>query len=202
MRGPGSTSEDSASQLNATVRPPGLSFMDRKSVVLVSHELSLSGGPLLLMELGSVLRRSGAHVLWVTGNKKETTSDPMVVSLERKLLSHELQILPASGTRTVKALTTADLVILNTAAAGKWVDRTLKGEVKKVLAKTLWWIHEMRGHYFTMEYVKHLPEVAGVVIDSHATAEYWRTRTRERLRFAQLGSQRIQFCDFQRFEGM
>jgi hypothetical protein len=74
--------------------------------------------------------------------------------------------------------------------------------VKKVLAKTLWWIHEMRGHYFTMEYVKHLPEVAGVVIDSHATAEYWRTRTRERLRFALLGSQRIQFGDFQRFEGM
>jgi hypothetical protein len=51
-----------------------------------------AGGPLLLMELGSVLRRSGAHVLWVTGNKKETTSDPMVVSLERKLLSHGLQV--------------------------------------------------------------------------------------------------------------
>jgi hypothetical protein len=48
MRGPGSTSEDSASQLNATVRPAGLSFMDRKSVVLVSHELSLSGETLKL----------------------------------------------------------------------------------------------------------------------------------------------------------
>ena len=93
--------------------------------------------------------------------------------------------MPARGVTTATALTTADLVILNTAVAGKWIDTiVMKGDVKKVLAKTVWWIHEMRGHYFVMEHVKHLPQVAGVMIDSYATAEYWRTRTRERLRFA------------------
>lgn len=42
----------------------------------------------------------------------------------------------------------------------------------------------MRGHYFKVEYVKHLPFVAGAMIDSHTTAEYWKNRTRERLRYA------------------
>lgn len=40
----------------------------------------------------------------------------------------------------------------------------------------------MRGHYFRLEYVKNLPFVAGAMIDSHITAEYWKNRTQERLR--------------------
>lgn len=75
----------------------------------------------------------------------------------------------------------ADLVVLNTAVAGKWLEGVLKENVKQVLPKVLWWIHEMRGHYFKLEYVKHLPFVAGAMIDSHTTAEYWKNRTRERL---------------------
>lgn len=39
----------------------------------------------------------------------------------------------------------------------------------------------MRGHYFDMEYVKHLPFVAGAMIDSYTSAEYWKNRTRENL---------------------
>lgn len=75
----------------------------------------------------------------------------------------------------------ADLVVLNTAVAGKWLDDVLKDNVPRVFPKVLWWIHEMRGHYFKLEYVKHLPLVAGAMIDSHTTAEYWKNRTHERL---------------------
>jgi len=42
----------------------------------------------------------------------------------------------------------------------------------------------MRGHYFNVEYVKHVPFVAGAMIDSHTTAEYWKNRTKERLKYA------------------
>lgn len=42
----------------------------------------------------------------------------------------------------------------------------------------------MRGHYFKVEYVKHLPFVAAAMIDSYATAEYWKTRTRERIGYS------------------
>jgi len=51
------------------------------------------GGPLLLMELGSILQRSGAHVFWITANKKKTTSDLVVQSLEKKLLNQGIQVL-------------------------------------------------------------------------------------------------------------
>jgi hypothetical protein len=71
---------------------------------------------------------------------------------------------------------------LNTAVAGKWLDPVLKNHVPEVLPKILWWIHEMRGHYFKLEYVKHLPFVAGAMIDSHTTAEYWKSRTSDRLK--------------------
>ena len=60
----------------------------------------------------------------------------------------------------------------------------LKDNVPRVLPKVLWWIHEMRGHYFKLEFVKHLPHVAGAMIDSHITAEYWKNRTKERLGYA------------------
>lgn len=73
------------------------------------------------------------------------------------------------------------MIVLNTAVAGKWLDAVLKENVVKVLPKILWWIHEMRGHYFNADLVKHLPFVAGAMIDSHATAGYWKNRTQARL---------------------
>lgn len=76
----------------------------------------------------------------------------------------------------------ADVIILNTAVAGKWIDSALHDDLDHILPKVLWWIHEMRGHYFSYDLVKHLPKVAGVIIDSHATAEYWRNRTAVELR--------------------
>ena len=94
------------------------------------------------------------------------------------------QVFSAKGQKAIDTALKADLIVLNTAVAGKWLDAVLKEYVPRVLPKALWWIHEMRGHYFKVEYVKHLPFVAGVMIDSHTTAEYWRNRTQERLRYA------------------
>ena len=73
------------------------------------------------------------------------------------------------------------------------MDAALKEKVSNVLPKVLWWIHEMRGHYFKVEYVKHLPFVAGAMIDSHVTAELWKNRTRERLGY--LSSYLHVLCD-------
>ncbi|KAF8022782.1 hypothetical protein BT93_F0329 [Corymbia citriodora subsp. variegata] len=160
--------------------PSPLEFMKSKLVLLVSHELSLSGGPLLLMELAFLLRGVGSEVVWIT-NQKPTEPDDVIYSLEHKMLDHGVQVLSAKGQTAVDIALKADLVVLNTAVAGKWLDAVLKDNVPSVLPKILWWIHEMRGHYFKVEYVKHLPYVAGAMIDSHTTAEYWKTRTQERL---------------------
>ncbi|XP_010060989.2 uncharacterized protein LOC104448789 [Eucalyptus grandis] len=162
------------------VSPSPLEFMKSKLVLLVSHELSLSGGPLLLMELAFLLRGVGSEVVWIT-NQKPAEPDDVIYSLEHKMLDHGVQVLSAKGQKAIDIALQADLVVLNTAVAGKWLDAVLKDNVPSVLPKILWWIHEMRGHYFKLEYVKHLPYVAGAMIDSHTTAEYWKTRTQERL---------------------
>ncbi|OMO87518.1 Glycosyl transferase, family 1 [Corchorus capsularis] len=160
--------------------PNPLVFMKSKLVLLVSHELSLSGGPLLLMELAFLLRGVGAEVVWVT-NQKPTETDDVIYSLEHKMLDRGIQVWSAKGQEAVNTALKADLVILNTAVAGKWMDAVLKEHAAQVIPKVLWWIHEMRGHYFKLEYVKHLPFVAGAMIDSHTTANYWKNRTSERL---------------------
>ncbi|KAA8531923.1 hypothetical protein F0562_006360 [Nyssa sinensis] len=169
----------SPSPIRATPSP--LSFMKSKLVLLVSHELSLSGGPLLLMELAFLLRGVGAEVCWIT-NQKPSTTEEVIYSLEHKMLDRGVQVFSAKGQEAIDTALKADLVVLNTAVAGKWLDAVLKENVPRVLPKVLWWIHEMRGHYFKMEYVKHLPLVAGAMIDSHITTEYWKNRTQERLR--------------------
>ncbi|CAA0813341.1 UDP-Glycosyltransferase superfamily protein [Striga hermonthica] len=157
-----------------------LSFMKSKLVLLVSHELSLSGGPLLLMELAFLLRAAGTRVVWIT-NQKPTELDEVIYSLEERMKDRGVEVLPAKGQEAVDTALKADLVVLNTAVAGKWLDVVLQDNVPRVLPKVLWWIHEMRGHYFKLEYVKHLPFVAGAMIDSHTTADYWKNRTHERL---------------------
>ncbi|KMT20709.1 hypothetical protein BVRB_1g006840 [Beta vulgaris subsp. vulgaris] len=157
-----------------------LYFMKSKLVLLVSHELSLSGGPLLLMELAFLLRGVGAEVVWIT-YQKPSEADEVVYSLENKMLDRGVQIFHARGQKAIDTALKADLVVLNTAVAGKWLDAVLKDNVPRVLPKILWWIHEMRGNYFKLEFVKHLPFVAAAMIDSHTTAEYWKNRTKERL---------------------
>lgn len=158
-----------------------LSFMKSKLVVLVSHELSLSGGPLLLMELAFLLRGVGAEVCWIT-NQKPSEADDVIYSLENKMLDRGVRVLSPKGQEAIDTTLKAHLVVLNTAVSGKWLDAVIRENVPRVLPKVLWWIHEMRGHYFKMEYVKHLPLVAGAMIDSHVTAEYWKNRTQERLK--------------------
>ncbi|XP_078157022.1 uncharacterized protein LOC144552872 [Carex rostrata] len=158
-----------------------LEFMRNKLVLLVSHELSLSGGPLLLMELAFLLRGVSSKVVWITYPKTDEAND-VTSRLEHKMLNHGVELINAKSQEAIDMALRSDLVILNTAVAGKWLDGVLKEKVHQVLPKVLWWIHEMRGHYFKLEYVKHLPYVAGSMIDSYVTAAYWKNRTRERLK--------------------
>lgn len=157
-----------------------MDFMRSKLVLLVSHELSLSGGPLLLMELAFLLRNAGAQVIWIT-YQKSAEENEVTHTLEHKIMNRGLQVLSAKSQEAIDTALKADMIVLNTAVTGKWLDAVLKKHLSQVLPKILWWIHEMRGHYFKLDYVKHLPFVAAVMIDSNTTAEYWKNRTHERL---------------------
>ncbi|KAG0470953.1 hypothetical protein HPP92_015499 [Vanilla planifolia] len=176
-----------------------LGFMRSKFVLLVSHELSLSGGLLLLMELAFLLRNVGTEVAWMTYQKPAEDSEAIYIwnirywigACRAFILHHIVQLAirtspgsSSSGQDAVNTVLKSDMIILNTAVTGKWLEAVLKEHITEVLPKILWWIHEMRGHYFKLDYVKHLPYVAGAMIDSHSTAEYWKSRTSERLGIA------------------
>ncbi|MED6118388.1 hypothetical protein PIB30_002094 [Stylosanthes scabra] len=122
------------SSLQLANAPSPLDFMKSKLVLMVSHELSLSGGPLLLMELAFLLRGVGADVVWIT-NQKPPEPDQVIYSLESKMLDRGVQVLPAKGEKAVETAIRSDLVILNTAVAGKWLDAVLKEKVSLVLPK-------------------------------------------------------------------
>ena len=86
-------STDNQVNRNAQAPTPNpLDFMKSKLVVLVSHELTLSGGPLLLMELAFLLRGVGAEVVWVT-NQKPSQPDDVMYSLEHKMLDRGVQVI-------------------------------------------------------------------------------------------------------------
>lgn len=68
-----------------------LDFMKSKVVLMVSHELSLSGGPLLLMELAFLLRGVGSDVVWITA-QKPPQPDQVIYSLESKMLDRGVQV--------------------------------------------------------------------------------------------------------------
>ncbi|KAJ8439206.1 hypothetical protein Cgig2_003419 [Carnegiea gigantea] len=171
-------SSSSASSSQASSNP--LYFMKSKLVLLVSHELSLSGGPLLLMELAFLLTHVGAEVVWIT-YPKPTEGDNVAYSLENKMLDRGVQVISTKDQKAIDIALRGDLVVLNTAVAGKWLDLVPKDSLPRILPKILWWIHEMRGHYFKLDFVKHLPFAGGAMIDSHITAGYWKNRTEGRL---------------------
>ncbi|KAK7351719.1 hypothetical protein VNO77_11367 [Canavalia gladiata] len=124
-------------------------------------------------------------------------SAPTALQLNKSVNSKPpMKVLPAKNEKAIATALKADLGILNTAVAGKWLGVIPKEKVSHVLSKVLWWIHEMRGHYFKLEYVKHLPFVAGAMIDSQATAEYRKNRTNGRLGVSCGKGQDLFLCSF------
>ncbi|KMZ59347.1 UDP-Glycosyltransferase superfamily protein [Zostera marina] len=157
-----------------------LEFMRSKKVILISHELTLSGGPLLLMELAFLLRVVDAKVVWIT-NQHTDEKNKVTHSLVHKMLDRGVQVSYPRTKEALDATLKSDLIILNTAVSGKWLDNILQENGQGILPKVLWWIHEMRGHYCSLDYVKNLPSVAGTMIDSHISADFWKNRTHNRL---------------------
>ncbi|KAM2044441.1 hypothetical protein ACFX1T_008760 [Malus domestica] len=95
---------------------------------------------------------------------KSLDTDAATYSLEHKMLDQGVQVLSENGQETLNTALKADLVVLNIAVSGKWLEVVLRENVPRVLPKVLWWIHEMCGHYFKLDYVKHLPLVAGAEV--------------------------------------
>ena len=133
-----------------------------KRILLVSHLLSQSGAPLLLVETASALAKSGARVaLTNLGPKEPVFCIPTVEGL---------RVIPAGESFTEAY--NADLIIANTAATKEWVNDLLTLHPDSG-SKLIWWIHEMETEYYGRG-MNGLSLAGAVIFDSHASYRLWR----------------------------
>lgn len=132
-------------------------------VLLVSHQLDLSGGPLFLTELGGAMVRSGADVRLVNLTPRPST---------HHLATRQgigLCSLPASFAHASRA----DLVLVNTAVAKTWIREWLTRDPAGAV-KLVWWIHEIDTDRFARQ-MDASGAVAALLFDSHASLRQWQS---------------------------
>src|SRR3979490_674310 len=128
-----------------------------KRVLLVSHLLSQSGAPLLLIETASALAKSGVRVaLTNLGSQERLFRIPTVEGL---------RVVPVNQSFTEAY--NSDLIIANTAATKEWVDELLALHPDSG-SKLIWWIHEMETEYYGKG-MNSLYLAGAVIFDSHAS---------------------------------
>ena len=146
-------------------RPGRLPSLASKNVLLLSHELQLSGAPIELLELGAEMAASGAMVRvaglkgdGVAGNPAARYNIPLVPLPDAERIARQ-----------------SDLVVLNTSSAISR-DWFLKAEAgyPDLAGKLLWLIHELNLEKYG-EGMEALNRVAGVVFGSDAAGKAWRS---------------------------
>jgi glycosyltransferase involved in cell wall biosynthesis len=136
-------------------------FLIGKKVVLVSHELSLTGAPLLLVETATTLVKSGAAVSLVNVGFQ----DPVF----RLPALEGLRVLPVE--ESFAAAAAADLIVANTAATKHWV-RQLLTDHPGAGRRLIWWIHEMQTEFFGQD-MSCLSQACAAIFDSHSSYHIW-----------------------------
>jgi glycosyltransferase involved in cell wall biosynthesis len=139
----------------------GLESVRNKRLVLVSHDLSHSGSPLLLVETAVQLRHAGAHVELVT-LAGDTGRDDIAAR-------HGLPVIPLAT--SFARCADAELVIANTVESAGWVRRFLCDHPRSG-TRLLWWIHEITAEQYADE-IPTLVGVRAVVFDSRASSNAW-----------------------------
>jgi glycosyltransferase involved in cell wall biosynthesis len=136
-------------------------FLIGKKVVLVSHELSLTGAPLLLVETAMTLVKAGAAVSLVNvGFQDPVFGWPLLEGIT---------VLPVE--ESFAAAAAADLIIANTAATKDWV-RQLLTDHPGAGRRLIWWIHEMQTEFFGQD-MSCLSQARAAIFDSHASYHIW-----------------------------
>ena len=148
----------------ATVRPQPAAPFDAwrdRSVLLVTHELTWTGAPMLLCEAGAAMRDSGAQVRVVS--LSATTASGNVAQ------HHRLPVIPAEA--ALPWAEQSELVLVNTAVAGPWIRDFLAAcpHRRDALA---WWIHENAPESYGC-HAAVAPRVGRVAFDSRNQQAAW-----------------------------
>ncbi|WP_136656799.1 glycosyltransferase [Nitratireductor sp. XY-223] len=134
-----------------------------KSILLVAHELSRTGAPLVLLETAQMLCRAGAHVRLVSADDKVRGFDLAA--------EYDVPVVPIESSFDLAAK--ADFVVANTLdqRTETWVRSCLE-HVPGLLKRLLWWIHEIDVEFFRPN-AGLVGKSAGVLFDSDAGRCSW-----------------------------
>jgi glycosyltransferase involved in cell wall biosynthesis len=144
-------------------RPPLRSPLSGKSILLISHDLSRTGSPLLLVETARAMIEAGATV------RLASAAD----DVDGWTLASEFRIPRIPIETAVPLARDADLIVANTASESTkaWVTTCL--DTDPGLAKKLvWWIHEIDVDLYRANMAP-LEKVALALFDSEAARAAW-----------------------------
>lgn len=134
-----------------------------RTIVLIFHELSMTGAPLSMLELATELLSCGAYVKAVLLCKK----GGLMSELDRRGIS----ILEDKGEISFKAAMKADLVVAGSAVSSSWIEQYLKRNPGGS-SQLVWWIMENRQEYFNRS--KHmLSQVKMLAFLSDIQSKQW-----------------------------
>lgn len=136
-----------------------------RSFVLVIHELSMTGAPLSMMELGTEILSCGGGVTAVVLSRK----GGLMGELERR----GIRVLQDKAESSYKAAMKADLVIAGSAVCSSWIEPYLVHNTAGS-SQIVWWIMENRREYFDRS--KHLlNRVKTLIFLSNSQSKQWST---------------------------
>jgi glycosyltransferase involved in cell wall biosynthesis len=143
--------------------PPASAFewLAGKEVVLISHELTWTGGPLILLETASMMQEAGAQL------RLFTLADD---ACYRNPAEHfRIPVLPVETSNDWARR--ADLVIANTTVAGPWIGAFLAQHPHQA-SKLVLWNHEFAPEVFG-RYLQNAVNVNAMIFDSHSARLRW-----------------------------
>ncbi|KAK8664237.1 hypothetical protein V6N13_084035 [Hibiscus sabdariffa] len=110
-----------------------------RRLVLVFHELSMTGAPISMMELATELLSCGATVSAVVLSKKG--------GLMSELARRRIKVIEDRADLSFKTAMKADLVIAGSAVCATWIDQYI-AHFPAGGSQIAWWIMENRREYF------------------------------------------------------
>ncbi len=120
-----------------------------KKILIISHELSLTGAPLILGDLAKQLKIQGFGVAIIS---------PIHGPLQEELEKHGIEIIINSlilrdAREVIRYLENADLVLANTILSWRAVY-----SAKSCVKPCIWWVHESQ---FGLDYIAQYPQSSG-----------------------------------------
>ncbi|GMI91846.1 hypothetical protein like AT3G15940 [Hibiscus trionum] len=140
-----------------------------RRLVLVFHELSMTGAPISMMELATELLSCGATVSAVVLSKKG--------GLMSELARRRIKVIEDRADLSFKTAMKADLVIAGSAVCASWIDQYI-AHFPAGGSQIAWWIMENRREYFDRSKLV-LNRVKMLIFLSELQSKQWLTWCQE-----------------------